>query len=189
MQHPNSRPGTPNSKTLRRTERTPKTLKHEDQKRTGIKKGGTKMDVKKPPAVSVFGDGGMSVTVTRVRAGKVKRIAADNDGTGANGFHVLADDIEIQEKVDDIGVRNRYTAEALVNGPPGKSMPMKGKEGFYEKYGVPKAIQEKLDGAGYARSATLCNISVKDLRDMKFRPGDIATLKDIAKEWSEAGDT
>jgi hypothetical protein len=66
---------------------------------------------------------------------------------------------------------------------PGIDMAMKD---FCMQYGVETGAEEKLLTNSYGHARLLSFITIEELKDMKFLPGETASLRDAVHKWSVA---
>ena len=57
-------------------------------------------------------------------------------------------------------------------------------EEFCTLYNLSESVHMKLEENGYIGSWTLPFADVQDLRDVGFKPGELAQLKDAVLQWS-----
>jgi hypothetical protein len=62
-------------------------------------------------------------------------------------------------------------------------MPMKD---FCTQYEVETGAEERLATNSYGRAHLLSFVTIQELKDMKFLPGEIASLRDAVHRWSVA---
>lgn len=73
--------------------------------------------------------------------------------------------------------------EKLVLGPLGQDMDVLS---FCSQYELDDDISERLIGQGYKRTKTFRHITIDGLKDMSFKPGEIASLQVAVAEWADA---
>jgi len=54
---------------------------------------------------------------------------------------------------------------------------------FCSKYSLSDAVYQKLDENGYTGSNTISYIRVSELKEMGFKHGEIAAMKDAVRQW------
>jgi hypothetical protein len=64
---------------------------------------------------------------------------------------------------------------------PGEDMPL---EQFCTQYKLSQAILDKLHEHSYSQARTLCFVTIEELKEMKFRLGEIAALREVIDVWS-----
>jgi hypothetical protein len=69
------------------------------------------------------------------------------------------------------------------NRNPGIDMSMKD---FCTQYEVETGAEEKLATNSYGNARLLSFVTIQELKDMKFLPGEIASLRDAVQKWSVA---
>ena len=54
---------------------------------------------------------------------------------------------------------------------------------FCSEYSLSNAVYHKLDENGYTGSNTISYIQVSELKEMGFKHGEIAAMKDAVRQW------
>jgi hypothetical protein len=57
-------------------------------------------------------------------------------------------------------------------------------EQFCTQYKLSQAILDKLHEHSYSQARTLCFVTIEELKEMKFRLGEIAALREVIDVWS-----
>jgi hypothetical protein len=69
------------------------------------------------------------------------------------------------------------------NRNPGVDMTMKD---FCTQYGVETGAEERLATNSYGHARLFSFVTIQELKDMNFLPGEIASLRDAVHKWSAA---
>lgn len=72
--------------------------------------------------------------------------------------------------------------EKLVTGPIGLDMDVRT---FCKQFDLDDCISDRLVDQGYKKTKTFQHITIEGLKEMSFKPGEIASLQVAVAEWAE----